>query len=667
MSNSSVSPQKLANAIRALAMDSIQKAKSGHPGMPLGMADIAVALWTRHLRHNPKDPKWLGRDRFILSNGHGSMLQYALLHLTGYDLSMDDLKSFRQLHSRTPGHPEVGVTPGVETSTGPLGQGIANGIGMALAEKMLAAEFNRPGFPVIDNRTYVFLGDGCLMEGVSHEACSLAGVWQLGKLVAFYDDNGISIDGNVKGWFGDDTRKRFEAYGWNVIGPIDGHSIDAVDQAINEAESQSEKPTLIICKTTIGKGSPKFQGTSKVHGAPLGDEEIAAAKKALGWEYGPFEIPQDVYDAFDARAMGEKLEADYQKMFDGYAAAYPELASELKRRIAGDLPANYAETVAQAVEAAEKAAESVATRKASQKALSAICPKLPETLGGSADLTSSNLTNWEGVTAFGTDNLAGRHISYGVREFGMSAIMNGIALYGGFIPFGATFLTFSDYAKNAIRMAALMQIRSIFVYTHDSIGVGEDGPTHQPIEQTASLRLIPGLDVWRPCDTVEAAVAWGCAFGKKNGPSALIFSRQSVPFLHQAGAKADLIRKGGYILTDAESPKAVIVATGTEVSLGSAIQEKFAEEGIAVRLVSMPCTERFDAQDAAYRESVLPAGLPVLTIEAGSTELWYKYTRGNGASLGIDQFGASAPASKLWPLFGLTVENGVARVKDLLH
>ena len=486
-------------------------------------------------------------------------------------------------------------------------------------------------------------------------------------LVAFYDDNGISIDGNVKGWFGDDTRKRFEAYGWNVIGPIDGHSIDAVDQAINEAESQSEKPTLIICKTTIGKGSPKFQGTSKVHGAPLGDEEIAAAKKALGWEYGPFEIPQDVYDAFDARAMGEKLEADYQKMFDGYAAAYPELASELKRRIAGDLPANYAETVAQAVEAAEKAAESVATRKASQKALSAICPKLPETLGGSADLTSSNLTNWEGVTAFGTDNLAGRHISYGVREFGMSAIMNGIALYGGFIPFGATFLTFSDYAKNAIRMAALMQIRSIFVYTHDSIGVGEDGPTHQPIEQTASLRLIPGLDVCRPCDTVEAAVAWGCAFGKKNGPSALIFSRQSVPFLHQAGAKADLIRKGGYILTDAESPKAVIVATGTEVSLGSAIQEKLAEEGIAVRLVSMPCTERFDAQDAAYRESVLPAGLPVLTIEAGSTELWYKYTRGNGASLGIDQFGASAPASKLWPLFGLTVENGVARVKDLLH
>ncbi len=667
MSNSSVTSQKLANAIRALAMDSIQKAKSGHPGMPLGMADIAVALWQRHLRHNPGDPRWLGRDRFILSNGHGSMLQYALLHLTGYDLSIEDLKNFRQLHSRTPGHPEVGVTPGVETSTGPLGQGIANGVGMALAEKMLAGEFNRPGFPVFNNRTYVFLGDGCLMEGVSHEVASLAGVWQLGKLVAFYDDNGISIDGNVKGWFGDDTRKRFEAYGWKVIGPIDGHDIDAVDRAITEADSQEERPTLIICKTTIGKGSPKLAGTNKVHGAPLGEEEIAATKKALGWEYGPFEVPQEIYDAFDAREKGAKLESEYNEMFGRYEKAYPELASELKRRIAGNLPANYREIVDEAVRSAMQAGESVATRKASQKALSAICPKLPEMLGGSADLTSSNLTNWAGVTSYTPANPSGRHISYGVREFGMSAIMNGIALYGGFIPFGATFLTFSDYAKNAIRMAALMRVRSIFVYTHDSIGVGEDGPTHQPVEQVASLRLIPGLDVWRPCDTVEAAVAWGCAIGKKSGPSALIFSRQSVPFMHSAGDQADLIRRGGYVLSDAEGARAVIVATGTEVSLGREIQEACAKEGIPVRLVSMPCTEIFDAQDASYRDSVLPKGLPVLTIEAGCTALWSRYTRGFGDSIGIDTFGASAPASRLWPLFGFTVENGVARIKALLH
>lgn len=667
MPNSSITPQQMANAIRALAMDAVQKAKSGHPGMPLGMADIAVALWTRHLRHNPADPKWLGRDRFILSNGHGSMLQYALLHLTGYDLSMDDLKAFRQLGSRTPGHPELGVTPGVETSTGPLGQGIANGVGMALAEKMLAAEFNRPGFPVFDNRTYVFLGDGCMMEGVSHEACSLAGVWQLGKLIALYDDNGISIDGNVKGWFGDDTRKRFEAYGWNVIGPVDGHDIDAVDRAIAEAKSQDEKPTLIICKTTIGKGSPKLQGTAKVHGAPMGEDEIAATKKALGWEYGPFEIPQSVYEAFDAKAAGAKLESEYDEMFRRYEEAYPELASELKRRIAGDLPENYAETVKAAVEEAEKAAETVATRKASQKALSAICPKVPEMLGGSADLTGSNLTNWAGVEAFSMQNMAGRHISYGVREFGMTAIMNGIALYGGFIPFGATFLTFSDYAKNGIRMAALMKIRSIFVYTHDSIGVGEDGPTHQPIEHVASLRLIPGLDVWRPCDTVEAAVAWGHAISKKDGPSALIFSRQGAKFLHESGSQAELIARGGYVLKDAEGARAVIVATGTEVQLAVDAQALLAAEGIPVRVVSMPCTEIFDEQDEAYRKSVLPDALPVLTVEAGSTGLWHKYTRGNGEALGIDTFGASAPAAKLWPLFGLTAENAAARVKALLH
>lgn len=666
MPNSSVSPQQMAGAIRALAMDAVQKAKSGHPGMPLGMADIAVALWTRHLRHNPADPKWLGRDRFILSNGHGSMLQYALLHLTGYDLTMDDLKAFRQLGSRTPGHPEYGVTAGVETSTGPLGQGIANGVGMALAEKMLAAEFNRPGFPVINNRTYVFLGDGCMMEGVSHEACSLAGVWQLGKLIALYDDNGISIDGDVKGWFGDDTRKRFEAYGWKVIGPVNGHDIDCVDRAIAEAEAQDEKPTLIICKTTIGKGSPKLQGTAKVHGAPMGEEEIAATKKAIGWEHGPFEVPQEIYDAFDAKAAGAKMEAEYQAMFARYEEQYPELAAELKRRIAGDLPANYAQVVADAVESAKQAAETVATRKASQKALSAICPKIPEMLGGSADLTGSNLTNWAGVEAFSLSNMAGRHISYGVREFGMTAIMNGIALYGGYIPFAATFLTFSDYAKNGIRMAALMKIRSIFVYTHDSIGVGEDGPTHQPIEHVASLRLIPGLDVWRPCDTVEAAAAWGCAIGKKDGPSALIFSRQNAKFLHAEGAKADEIVRGGYVLEDAENPKAVIVATGTEVQLAVDAKALLAAEGIPVRVVSMPCAEIFDAQDEAYRDAVLPKGLPVLTVEAGSTALWAKYLRGNGASIGIDSFGASAPAGKLWPLYGITAEAAAARVKDLI-
>ena len=661
------SRRQLANAIRFLAADAVQAANSGHPGMPMGMADIAEVLWNDFLRHNPGNPRWFNRDRFVLSNGHGSMLQYALLHLTGYDLSMDDLKAFRQLGSRTPGHPELGVTPGVETSTGPLGQGIANGVGMALAEKMLAAEFNRPGFPVFDNRTYVFLGDGCMMEGVSHEACSLAGVWQLGKLIALYDDNGISIDGNVKGWFGDDTRKRFEAYGWNVIGPVDGHDIDAVDRAIAEAKSQDEKPTLIICKTTIGKGSPKLQGTAKVHGAPMGEDEIAATKKALGWEYGPFEIPQSVYEAFDAKAAGAKLESEYDEMFRRYEEAYPELASELKRRIAGDLPENYAETVKAAVEEAEKAAETVATRKASQKALSAICPKVPEMLGGSADLTGSNLTNWAGVEAFSMQNMAGRHISYGVREFGMTAIMNGIALYGGFIPFGATFLTFSDYAKNGIRMAALMKIRSIFVYTHDSIGVGEDGPTHQPIEHVASLRLIPGLDVWRPCDTVEAAVAWGHAISKKDGPSALIFSRQGAKFLHESGSQAELIARGGYVLKDAEGARAVIVATGTEVQLAVDAQALLAAEGIPVRVVSMPCTEIFDEQDEAYRKSVLPDALPVLTVEAGSTGLWHKYTRGNGEALGIDTFGASAPAAKLWPLFGLTAENAAARVKALLH
>ena len=505
---SQVSPQTMANAIRALAMDAVQKAKSGHPGMPMGMADIATALWTRHLRFNPQDPKWSGRDRFILSNGHGSMLQYALLHLTGFDLSMDDLKAFRQLGSRTPGHPEVDITPGVETTTGPLGQGIANGVGMALAEKLLAAEFNRDGFPVVDNRTYVFLGDGCLMEGISHEVCSLAGVWKLNKLIALYDDNGISIDGDVRGWFRDDTRGRFEAYGWNVIGPVYGHDINAVDQAIAQAKESAEKPTLIICRTTIGKGSPNRQGTAKVHGEALGDEEIAATKAALGWTYGPFEIPQDVYAAWDHRAEGAKVEKEWQQTYAGYKAAYPELAKELERRLAGDLPDQWDAAVMDAVCQAAEAAETVATRKASQKALNALAPVLPELLGGSADLTGSNLTNWSGSTSLNTGDFHARHISYGVREFGMSAILNGIALYGGFIPYGATFLTFSDYSRNALRMSALMNLRAINVFTHDSIGLGEDGPTHQSVEHIPSLRLIPGMDVWRPCDTVESVVAW---------------------------------------------------------------------------------------------------------------------------------------------------------------
>ena len=542
---SNVSAQTMANAIRALSMDAVQKAKSGHPGMPMGMADIATALWSRHLRFNPTDPKWIGRDRFILSNGHGSMLQYALLHLTGYDLSMEDIKNFRQLHSKTPGHPEVDVTPGVETTTGPLGQGIANGVGMALAEKLLAKEFNREGFPVIDNRTYVFLGDGCLMEGISHEVCSLAGVWGLNKLIAIYDDNGISIDGDVRGWFRDDTRGRFEAYGWNVIGPVDGHDINAMDRAIAEAKASTEKPTLIIAKTTIGKGSPHRAGTAKVHGEALGDEEIAATREALGWTHPPFEIPQEVYDAWDHREEGARIEGEWQKLFAAYEAEYPELAAELKRRLAGDLPANWDSVVLDAIAAAAEAAETVATRKASQKALNALAPALPELLGGSADLTGSNLTNWSGSVSLNSGDFLARHISYGVREFGMSAILNGIALYGGFIPYGATFLTFSDYSRNALRMSALMKQRVINVFTHDSIGLGEDGPTHQSVEHIPSLRLIPDMDVWRPADTVETVIAWASAIERRDGPSSLIFTRQNVPFIDRDEVDADAIAMGG--------------------------------------------------------------------------------------------------------------------------
>ena len=667
---SQVSAQMMANAIRALSMDAVQKAKSGHPGMPMGMADIATALWSRHLRYNPTNPKWVGRDRFILSNGHGSMLQYALLHLTGFDLTMEDIKDFRQFRSKTPGHPEVDVTPGVETTTGPLGQGIANGVGMALAEKMLAAEFNRDGFPVIDNRTFVFLGDGCLMEGISHEVCSLAGVWKLNKLVAIYDDNGISIDGDVTGWFADDTRGRFEAYGWNVIGPVDGHDIEAMDRAIAEASRSEEKPTLIIAKTTIGMGSPNLKGTAKVHGSALGDEEIAATREAIGWPYAPFEIPQDIYDAWDHRAEGKKIEDEWQTMYDAYKQAYPEVAAELERRLAGELPADWSDVVMDAICDAQAAEETVATRKASQKALNALAPALPELLGGSADLTGSNLTNWKDVKSLNTGDFMARHISYGVREFGMSAIMNGIALYGGFIPYAATFLTFSDYSRNALRMSALMKQRVINVFTHDSIGLGEDGPTHQSIEHVPSLRLIPGMHVWRPADTVETIVGWAAAIERKDGPSCLIFTRQGTPFLDRDEVDADNIARGAYVVADApagaEETEVVLLATGSEVGLAMKARAQLTALNIQARVVSMPCSNLFDEQDVDYRRAVLPEGVPVLAIEASKTDLWYKYFSGKGDVLGIDTFGESAPAGVLWEHFGFTVDNVVAKVNQLL-
>ena len=660
----------MANAIRALAMDAVQKAKSGHPGMPMGMADIAVALWSRHLRFNPQDPRWVGRDRFILSNGHGSMLQYALLHLTGYDLSIDDLKAFRQLGSKTPGHPEVDVTPGVETTTGPLGQGIANGVGMALAEKMLAKEFNREGFPVIDNHTYVFLGDGCLMEGISHEVCSLAGVWGLNKLVAIYDDNGISIDGDVRGWFRDDTRGRFEAYGWNVIGPVDGHDIDAMDRAIAEAKRSAEKPTLIIAKTTIGKGAPHRQGTAKVHGEALGDEEIAATREAIGWPYAPFEIPAEVYAAWDHKEEGRKIEGEWEAMFAEYEKTYPKLAAELKRRLAGELPEGWSDVVMDALCAAEEAQETMATRKASQKALNALAPALPELLGGSADLTGSNLTNWSGVKSLNSGEFDARHISYGVREFGMSAIMNGIALYGGFIPYAATFLTFSDYSRNALRMSALMKQRVINVFTHDSIGLGEDGPTHQSVEHVPSLRLIPDMDVWRPADTVETIVAWASAIERRDGPSSLIFTRQNVPFLDRDEVDADAMAKGGYVAAEAPAgageADVILLATGSEVGLAMKARAELAALNIQARVVSMPCTSIFDRQDAEWRASVLTPGTPILAIEASKTDLWWKYMSGKGDVLGVDRFGESAPADVLWQRFGFTVENVVAKATALL-
>jgi transketolase len=680
----------MANAIRALAMDAVQQANSGHPGAPMGMAEIAVALWDRHLRHNPANPHWPGRDRFVLSNGHGSMLQYALLHLTGYDLAIGELRNFRQLHSKTPGHPEVDVTPGVETTTGPLGQGLANAVGMALAEKLLATEFNRDGHAIVDHHTYVFFGDGCLMEGISHEASALAGAWKLNKLIALYDDNGISIDGAVAPWFVDDTPKRFEAYGWDVIAGVDGHDVDAVDAAIAKARRSEHKPTLICCTTVIGKGSPNRGGTAKAHGEALGADEIKLTRTAIGWPYEAFAIPDEAYAHWDAKARGAAAESAWQAGFEAYAAAHPELAAEYARRMAGTLPADWLKTIGDAAVAAHAKAETVASRKASQLALEVFTKALPELLGGSADLTGSNLTNTsqtpplrlnaDGSPKLGEDGRAGRHINYGVREFGMAAVMNGIALHGGFIPYGGTFLTFSDYSRNAIRMAALMKQRVVHVFTHDSIGLGEDGPTHQSVEHAASLRLIPSLDVWRPCDTLETLVAWAAAIEKHDGPSALLLSRQNLPYAPKPGfdpsRPADAlaaIARGGYVLAEpsevglARKPRAVLIATGSEVQLALHAQQQLArpENGaIAVRVVSMPSTSVFDRQSRAWKQSVLPAGVPRIAVEMGVTDGWWKY--GCAAVVGIDRYGESAPGPVLFKHFGFTAENVVATVQAAL-
>jgi len=683
--------QQMANAIRALAMDAVQQANSGHPGAPMGMADMAVALWGRNLKHNPANPQWADRDRFVLSNGHGSMLLYALLHLTGYPLPIEELKNFRQLHSKTAGHPEYGITPGVETTTGPLGQGITNAVGFALAEKLLATEFNREGHAIVDHHTFVFLGDGCLMEGISQEAISLAGAWKLNKLIALYDDNGISIDGQVAPWFIDDTPARLRACGWNVLGPVDGHDADAVDAAIRQAKTSTDKPTLIVCKTAIGKGSPNRAGTSKAHGEPLGADEITLTRNAIGWSSAPFEIPAEVYADWDAKAAGTAAEAAWNERFADYSAAFPELAAEFTRRMAGDLPKHFAQTAVDTVVGAHTKAETVASRKASQLALESFTAKLPELLGGSADLTGSNLTNTKSTPALRIDEagrvvqtevavgadtvkVGGRHINYGVREFGMAAIMNGIALHGGFIPYGGTFLTFSDYSRNAIRMAALMKLRVVHVFTHDSIGLGEDGPTHQSIEHAASLRLIPNLDVWRPGDTAETAVAWSVALSNRDKPTALLLSRQNLPY----APKRDLgdISRGAYVLSEPadagikKRPQAVIIATGSEVQLALAAQKLLATMKIAVRVVSMPSTTTFDREDAKYKASVLPAGVPRIAVEMGSTDGWWKY--GVAAVVGIDTFGESAPAPVLFKHFGFTPENvadtvrvaiGAARLK----
>ncbi len=663
------SRRELANAIRALSMDAVQKAKSGHPGAPMGMADIAEVLWNDHMKHNPANPKWADRDRFILSNGHGSMLIYSLLHLTGYSLSMDDLKNFRQLHSKTPGHPEYGYTDGVETTTGPLGQGITNGVGMALAERTLAGQFNRPGHNVVDHHTYVFMGDGCMMEGISHEACALAGTLGLGKLIAFWDDNGISIDGHVDNWFTDDTPKRFEAYGWHVVRGVDGHDAEAINKAIHEAKSVNDKPTLICCKTVIGYGAPNLCGSHDCHGAPLGDDEIAATRENLGWKYEPFVIPDEVYQGWDAKAKGSDAEKHWSDKFAAYKKEHPELAAEFERRaIKGELPANWKQVADDFIKAVNDKAETIASRKASQNSIQGYSAALPEFLGGSADLTPSNLTNWKEAKAITNTVADGNYLSYGVREFGMSAIMNGVSLHGGFIPFGGTFLMFSEYARNALRMAALMKIRTIFVYTHDSIGLGEDGPTHQPVEQIATLRMIPNMSLWRPCDAVESAVAWRQAIEKKSGPSCLIFSRQNLAHMNRDAEQLANIARGAYVLKDcAGAPDAIIIATGSEVELAMKAADELSGTGKKIRVVSMPNTGAFDAQDAAYKEAVLPAACTKrVAVEAGVTGAWYKYVGLNGKVIGLDRFGESAPAGQLFKEFGFTVDNVVKAVESLI-
>ena len=657
-----------ANAIRALSMDAVQKAKSGHPGMPMGMADIAEVLWSDYLRHNPANPKWADRDRFILSNGHGSMLHYSLLHLAGYDLPIEELKNFRQLHSRTPGHPEYGYAPGIETTTGPLGQGITNGVGMALAEKVLAAQFNRDGHTVVDHHTYVFLGDGCLMEGISHEACSLAGTLGLGKLVTFWDDNGISIDGEVQGWFTDDTPARFRAYDWQVIEGVDGHDPRAIARAIDEAHADSERPSLICCRTVIGWGSPNKQGKESCHGAPLGDEEIALTREAMGWMHAPFEVPEDVRAAWDATTKGGARDKDWQQRFEAYRADHPELAAEFERRMTGGLPVDWLEKAEAFVASVDADAKTVATRKASQLALEGFGPMLSELIGGSADLAGSNLTLWSGSKSISKEDAAGNYLYFGVREFGMAALCNGIALHGGLIPYSATFLVFADYARNALRMAALMKIRQIFVFTHDSIGLGEDGPTHQPVEHVASLRLIPNMSVWRPCDAVETAVAWRAALERDSGPTSLALSRQNLPHQTRDAGQIANITRGGYVLADCEgTPEAIIIATGSEVALAMDAVDALSEKGRHIRVVSMPSTDVFATQDAAYREAVLPAAVSArVAVEAGVTSCWLKYVGLEGAVIGIDSFGESAPAEVAFEYFGFTVANIVASVESLL-
>jgi transketolase len=661
-------PTAVANALRFLAIDAVEAARSGHPGAPMGMAEMAEVVWRRHLRHDPADPRWPDRDRFVLSNGHASMLLYALLHLTGYDLPIEELKRFRQLHSRTPGHPEVGLTPGVETTTGPLGQGLANAVGMALAEQLLAARFNKPGHAVVDHRTWVFLGDGCLMEGLSHEACSLAGTLKLSKLIALYDDNGISIDGDVEGWFTDDTPARFRAYGWNVMGPIDGHDPAAIERAVGEAQAQSVRadgrPSLIVCRTVIGHGAPNKAGGHDVHGAPLGAAETAATRAALDWPHGSFEIPAEVRAAWDARARGAEQRAAWTARFAAYRAAYPVLADEFERRIAGDLPEGFVDGLPAVFERLAAATSAVATRKASQLALDALAPQLPEIFGGSADLTGSNLTDFKGCTVAGA-GVPGNHLSWGVREFGMAAAMNGMALHGGFIPYGGTFLTFSDYSRNAIRMAALMKQRVIHVFTHDSIGLGEDGPTHQSIEHVPSLRLVPNLDVWRPADALETAVAWAASLQRRDGPSVLALSRQATPALAPAGL-APLVARGGYVLSEADGARAVILGTGTELALALEAQRQLAARGIAARVVSMPSTTVFDRQDAGYRDAVLPPDLPAVAVEAAHPDFWRKYVGRRGAVVGIASFGESAPAADLYRHFGITAERVAAEVERVL-